>query len=392
MPRWLILATALIAPSARADTFMLLGGGKIEGQLLNVDEQPRQTYQIQTSWGLVQVDAQQIKRVAADSEAEQNYRQYVLKMPPTLEGNWRMAEWCRESGLDRLRIRHLEQVLSFDPNHEGARRALGYGRNDNGQWQLGDLVQRDGGYIFHGGKWVLPEEILLARQARQRVLAEKNWRSRIQMWRTWIVKRRGKEGEGEHHLRAIRDPLAAPALVELFEDEDEPQALKMLYLDVLGSMGQGVGAMIKAALEDPDRTMRSKCLDFLEKLAPVAASRAFVTGLKSADNKQVNRAAVGLSRMRDRSSVMRLIDALITEHKFKINTGAGLNPTFSGNGGGSFGVGGKPKIVKRNIQNPAVRDALAVMLGVNYGFDQERWRQWYIAKNQPETIQLRRSD
>jgi hypothetical protein len=127
----------------------------------------------------------------------------------------------------------------------------------------------------------------------------------------------------------------------------------------------------------------------------------YVGKLKDKDNVTVNRAAFGLGRMKDPSSIGPLIDALVTVHKFKIAKQGGDNATtntFGKGPGGSgapggmgFGAGNGPSIIRQSISNQTVLDALVVLTGQNFGFDKQAWKYWLAAqKKPPDAIDARR--
>ncbi len=54
-------------------------------------------------------------------------------------------------------------------------------------------------------------------------------------------------------------------------------------------------------------------------------------------------------------------------------------------------VGGPKQVtIKRDLNNQQVLDALAAMTGVNLGFDQKAWRNWYGSQRKPVTVDTRR--
>jgi hypothetical protein len=150
-------------------------------------------------------------------------------------------------------------------------------------------------------------------------------------------------------------------------------------------------------LDDKDDNVRDACLDQLARFGAVPAARAFAERLKSPDNKKVNRAGLCLAALKDPESALSLINALITEHKFlvqqggspgQMNLGFGSGP---GGGGNSFGVGGRPKLVKQDLQNEGVLHALiAIFPGVNLGYDEDAWKRWLADQKTPANLQLRR--
>ena len=112
------------------------------------------------------------------------------------------------------------------------------------------------------------------------------------------------------------------------------------------------------------------------------------------ENQLVLRAGKALGYMNQpETTTLPLIDALITEHKFTVGGGASITPTFGSGGSGGLSMGGKAKTIKRDFRNETVLQALTTMYqGVNFGFDQTAWRQWYVQQNTPRGVNLRRAE
>ena len=89
-----------------------------------------------------------------------------------------------------------------------------------------------------------------------------------------------------------------------------------------------------------------------------------------------------------------MIDALVTNHKFVLTPkgGAGsINPVFGSGGGGGLNMGGKPKIIKQDLRNQGVHDALMALVGtVDFKFDEAAWKRWLAAEQTPKAVDLRR--
>ncbi len=392
----ILLMVASLSSVSRAETLELVNGGRIVGTLLNPDEAPRKTYVVEAYGGKITLGSHQVTGLAAKSEAELWYETWLPKMPPDVAGNLRMAELCKERGLEAQRIFHLEQVLSLDPEHVEARRALGYSHID-GNWVHADVYFRQRGYVRHKGRWVLPQELALEAAKEEQEAAERAWSKNIRMWRSWALKRREKGPEGLANIRAINDPAAAATLIELLNEKDEPSQLKLLYIDVLAPMPGGAVTteLARRAILDPDAKVRERALEQLAKRGDKLAVRLFVNSLKDSDNTVVNRAAAALAHLQDPEAAPALIEALVTKHKFQVGGGAQMNPTFSndglGGGGGGLSMGGKPRIVVKEIQNVTVRDALLTLFpGINYGFDKAAWKKWLTQQTMPVSVNLRR--
>ncbi len=386
---------------AHGAVFLLANGGQIEGQLLNPDQQPRQTYVVRTGAGaVVTLNKTQVDGVLEKSEALRWYEQWLPKMPQTVEGHWAMAEECRERRLKEPRQHHLEEIIKLDADHKEARYGLGYSQVEDG-WVKTDEWMRGQGYVRYGGGWRIAQDVMLEKAAKEAEKRQNDWKRKVKTWRTAIAKRRGKEQEAIDAIRAIDDPNAAPALIAILENKKESRDPKMLMIDVLGGLQSpaAVGAFIKRAVEDSDANIRDACLDQLARFGTPQAVRAFERLLDAKDNKIVNRAAFCLGTLKQPEATLALINSLVTEHTFLVQQGGApgqLNLGFGdgpGGGGNSFGVGGRPKPVTANLKNENALNALvALHPGINFGFNVEAWKNWYIEQYEPSTATLRRDD
>jgi hypothetical protein len=391
---------AVAAPTAGGAVFVLVSGGQIEGQLLNPDEKPRQTYVVRTeTGGTVKLVSTQVDRVLTVSDDLAWYRQALPKVPPTVAGHEAMAEECRRRNLNQQREFHLQEILKLDPEHAEARYGLGYSKVE-GNWVKTDEWMLSRGYIRYRGAWRIAQDVALEQTAEKHEKQVKEWLQKVKTWRTAITKRRGKEQEALEAIRAIRDVAAAPALAEIVEDTRESRELRLVCIEVLGKLRcpAGWSAFIKRAVEDTDPHIREACLDQLAQFGTPQAVRACERLLTSKDNIKVNRAALCLGALQDPSATQPLINALITNHKFilqssggspgQMNLGFGNSP---GGGGNSFSAGGRPQVIEKKLQNEAVLNALvALHPGINFGYDVEAWKRWYANKDRPTVLDLRR--
>ena len=380
---------------ARADVFLLSSGGQVEGRLLNPDESPRQSFIVEPlAGGRLVLPPGDVDRYVVKSDLENRYEELLPEVQDSVTGHWKMAEKCETAGLKEQREFHLEQILRHDTDHEPTRRALGYNRVD-GRWQRPNEYMAEQGFVRHRGSWRLPQELLIEQRERANEAEIVEWRKKVRLWREWIVKRRDRMATGLANMRAIRDPRAVPALAAQLRQAKEPLALKQLYIDILSYFpdnGTSIGALTYVALHEPDGQTREKALDALATTGSHVATLAFIKALSDNDNKMVRRAGIGLGFMNQpETTTLPLIDALVTEHKYTVG-GGGMQPSF-GSGGSGLSMGGKPKTIKKKLNNDPVLHALTTMhQGVNFGFDQDSWRRWYIQNNTPRDVNLRRSE
>ncbi|MGC3972321.1 MAG: hypothetical protein QM775_34760 [Pirellulales bacterium] len=103
--------------------------------MANAAESPRAKYEIRLpGGGSVTLDKDQVTSVVTPTPDQLEYQRIRHEQPDTIEGQWNLAEWCREHKLTEERKRHLERVIELDTNHVKARASLGYNRIQ-GQWR-----------------------------------------------------------------------------------------------------------------------------------------------------------------------------------------------------------------------------------------------------------------
>ena len=106
----------------------------------------------------------------------------------------------------------------------------------------------------------------------------------------------------------------------------------------------------------------------------------------------VNRAAWLIGKMEYQGAIRPLIDALVTTHVVPTGAGGGNINVGQGPGGQGLQMGKKKQVVARQFQNQAVLDTLRLLSpgGVDFGFDEIAWTNWYIMQNTPATFQVGR--
>jgi hypothetical protein len=388
----ILLLTLSLVSSAAADVFVLSTGGQVEGELLNANEQPREKYVIKTSVGELTLRKDQIKEVIHRRPAEVEYDKVRHQYPDTAEGQWTLAEWCREQHLREARERHLKRVIELDPDHAQARGALGFSRVD-GQWKTQQQVMTERGYVEYKGRWRLPQEVELMEQQRKNELAEKSWFTNIRRWRNWLES--DKRPEALRSIVEITDPQAIPSLKRLLEDEADEE-VRTLAIEALSKIGtpQAQQVLAQRALEDTSNEVRLTCLDYLVKSPRPEIVNFFIQKLRDKDNVIVNRAGVALSQLKDPIAIGPLVDALVTTHKFQIGSatgGGGYSASFGTGGTGFSTGGGGPKIVTQSMPNPAVLEALVGLTRpVDYGYEVASWKRWLASQRKAKVLDARR--
>jgi len=130
---------ALACP-AGADVVHLKDGSKREGRVVAQDEEAlRLAVTLGTLSVEVTIPKDSIDRIeqkeTQNEQVLQEYRQRLAKMDDASADSWyKLGVWCEEQKyLAKHATQAFETALELGPDHEGARRRLGYVRQ-NGQW------------------------------------------------------------------------------------------------------------------------------------------------------------------------------------------------------------------------------------------------------------------
>ncbi len=381
---------------AEAEVFHLASGGTVEGTLLNPDESPRATYQVKTDNGTLVLGKTTVRDVVAFSAQLKQYEEFLPRMPDTVEGQLQMAKWCDQNNLPEKRDYHYNEVLRREPDNVDARKALGYERFQN-KWIIRDDWLRQQGYIRDGRRWRFPQDLKMMAEDQKIEDQQVEWRKQVRNWRSWLKRGGDKAQEAAKGLQSLTDPNAGLAVIEVLEDEKHP-AVRELLVEALSGIKtpQTTMTLVKIAANDPDDSLRDRATIALEQRESQVAVSYLITQLKSDDNTAVNRAAIVLGRLKHPASVLPLMDALVTTHKFQVKKGTQpgrTNAAFSNTGGGGMSFGSeKAQIIDKDIQNRGVRVALRQVLDeeVDFQFDEAAWKAWYANKKMPLSVDLRR--
>lgn len=393
----LFFALVSAAAPARAEIFLLNGGGRIVGEWANADELPRNRYVIRTDAGRITLERSEVQQVLRPNPAELEYEKVAPSYADTPDDQMKLANWCADQHLYTIRKSHLERIIELDPDNAEARRLLGYARDKaTGKWMTPSEKAASQGLVRYNGRWVTPQEVEILDKQKKTNVTQKDWIQRINRWRGWLGTDRDQQAR--EAIDAIKDPDAVPGLVKALENDDRFQP-RRLYIEALARLDtkEAVLQLAYTALVDGNEEIRLTCLDHLKSKPHPEVVAYFTRMLRDKKNVMVNRAAVGLQSMNDRTAIRPLIESLVTTHQFVVTQGGSpgsISTSFGtgpNSGGGGMSMGGGPKIVKRDFQNPSVLTALiALTNGVNFNYDVPAWRTWYASIKTRDTIDARR--
>jgi hypothetical protein len=390
-----VIVLSMICASARADILELTSGGQLEGKIQKSSDNDTKNFVVElATGGQLTIPRSQVAHVDAASDAETEYRKLARTAPDTVEGHWKLVEWCRQHKLANESQRHLERILELDPNHAEARNTLGFHQKD-GKWMNRDDVMSSRGLVLYEGRYVTPQQVELMQHQKEARTTQADWNKKIDQLRRRLTGRYpDKAAEAHAELLAIKDPEAAETVAAALRREENPD-LKRLWLEVISHLNHraAVDALVHFSLTDPDDDIRHLCVEYLIKSGRPGIAVPYVRTLKDKDNEIVNRSAIALGQIKDRDTIGPLIEALITKHRVKVSDANPDQHAYSfSNDGNAFSFGGKgPQFVTKAIRNPAVLDALLTMSGgKSFDYDQEQWRTWLAAQAKNNAIDVRR--
>ncbi len=156
-----------LAGAARADELVLKNGRTLEGQVSEAGDSvifERSGIRMEIRRDEVAeirkapAPKEEYARKAAALEKQEAVKEYAEKCrPEAAEARHRLGLWCAAKGLKDEAGAEQRKAIALEPDHEGARRALGFVK-DGGAWRPEEEVMKERGLVRAGGRWVTPEE------------------------------------------------------------------------------------------------------------------------------------------------------------------------------------------------------------------------------------------
>ncbi len=407
----LLALAAIPLATCSADLVRLRNGGEIRGEVDKGAGTTDTTLSIETLSGVVvTVERADVEFVTYRRLVVEEYETRARLAADDLDSQWALAQWCRENGLLDERVRHLERVVEFDPDHEEARRLLRHVKF-RGEWTTQEAAMRAQGYVKYRNRYITPQELELIQKTDLQRETEKKWYADVRRVVSGLEHRSTRRRAAAlAELEAITDPAAVPALVKNFASA-EHAAVRMVYVNVLGSIAgpAPIAPLVDRVLKDADYEVRYRALNLIGEERAEAAVPLLARSLKSDDNNVVRRAANGLARYGGQSVVPHLIDALVTQHKYKVakrSTAGTLGFRSDGSGMTNPGQLSLPLelqammrngaivqtpqsnpharvkwvTVKADVRNTEVHTALVKLTGQDFGYNERTWTLWWASR------------
>src|SRR5512134_3734285 len=134
-----VLFLALLPAVARADQVFTRGGGLLEGEI--VERRP-DAIVVDIGGGTIGLPLSYVERVVPGPSPAARFRARAERLAPDDAAGWlALGEWARQQDLRSQAHDAFRHVLAYDPDHAGARHALGYVRVGD-QWMTNEDSQR----------------------------------------------------------------------------------------------------------------------------------------------------------------------------------------------------------------------------------------------------------
>lgn len=188
---------ALMASGAAADEFRLVNGRTIEG-IERPDPARPDRVVIEVGAGVIELDAKDVLSKSPGRTVLHEYyeRWNGVKNSGKAADFYQLARWAKDNRCPKFVLALCERAVSIDPDHAGARAALGHQRV-GGKWMTFEEAQAAKGLVLFEGRWVTAAERELVEkerlEAKERALAAQKERERL------------REEERQRKLQAVQE-------------------------------------------------------------------------------------------------------------------------------------------------------------------------------------------
>ena len=358
-----LLLSSYLTPAARGDIVYLRDGKTIEGKVTLSEED--NTYRIDTTRGSVIKPVRDIQRIVkAKLPQEVFIERFAAVDRKDLNELASLVTWAREKYLVTQKHKVCGLILKIDPNHEMARKELGYTVFEN-EWILEkDLrkKQLDLGLVKYKGEWV-------SRKEQSRLIFKEETEQLATLF---------KSVESDNHIvvdYAVRKIMAYKGKrpYELFPPylESPHESVRLAAVSALsqfpalGSKNrkksptqEAVGAarkLFNLALLEPSPKVLKVASICLRKFHPDETFRhALETLVKPGDAGTIERAREIATQLLLKKRIPGVFDLLVTTEAAAEKGGIGE--------------------VKENKE---ILQLLSTSLGVNHGYEKDNWKKWW---------------
>ena len=161
----LILALTLPLPLA-ADELVLRNGAAFSGIVREEGEK----VVIELDFGTMTFRKSEVRSIRKTDDPIKEFEQ-KLQAAVDAKGYYEVALWGRDKGLGTRANDLFRKIISLNPDHEGARKALGFEKVE-GRWLEGDDLMIARGLLLHNGRWLPKDSVERLQEAERQITIE----------------------------------------------------------------------------------------------------------------------------------------------------------------------------------------------------------------------------
>jgi hypothetical protein len=148
-----LILLAGAAGTARADEIVLRNGARFEGKV----KEHGDSVTVVMDFGSMTFRKMDVAKIHRGTSALAEFDARIVELKSDdLDGKHQLAIWARQNELHHRSRNLLEDILSRDPDHKGAREALGF-RRHKGKWLTEDEIKIEQGFVLYRGDWMRRE-------------------------------------------------------------------------------------------------------------------------------------------------------------------------------------------------------------------------------------------
>jgi len=116
-----VAAVLIILTCGQAQDRVILKDGQVfDGKL---EKETPKSVVLRTKYGVLRFPREEVSRVERHKSAKD---EYLFRCRRIAQALFELALWCKKHGLEKQALRHLREVIRYDPDHKEARKLLGY--------------------------------------------------------------------------------------------------------------------------------------------------------------------------------------------------------------------------------------------------------------------------
>ena len=225
-----ILGGLLLASGASADIVHLKDGRKVEGTVV---EQTDKKVVVQTKFGVNEFKASEVERVEEMATPKEEFKKRLAAAEGDAGAIYKLYVWAKGQGLKSDAKKALREVVKIDPDHENARKLLGYVKfgdrwvSEKEKAKLeADAVRKEmeaKGLVLHKGEWITPEE-------KEKQINEAKGLALIDG--KWVNKREYERLAKEAEMEAARAEKRAQGFFEVNGEWKSKEEAEAYYADI----------------------------------------------------------------------------------------------------------------------------------------------------------------